>query len=131
MTMSGADRSFFRYQDNGGRDPVGEFLMEQINKGEQARITARIEFVESHGVSQSRRFVENLGKGLYVLKLHSKQNNPRVFMCNHPSVRGRFVMLHAYPKKTNKIPAAEADTARKRQKEVQDNPSKHIVEGHL
>jgi len=58
-----------------------------------------------------------LGKGLFELRLKSKEGIGRVFFCTRPG--RRIVMLHALVKKSQKTPAKELKLARQRQKEVQ------------
>ena len=119
--MSDGAWRFFRYRDKNGDDPVREFLEEQITHGEQGQILARMQMV--HAMVKGH-IVENLGGGLYALRAPNTPNNPRVFMCPHPKVRGSYVMLHAYRKKGDKIPESEKATARKRQNEVNEQPNK-------
>jgi len=85
--------------------------------------------VIEHGELVSGDIVENLGSGLYVLRAPNTPHNPRIFMCPHPKHLSSYVMLHAYRKKDVKIPDSEKRIATKRQKEVQDQPDKHIIEG--
>lgn len=126
--MSGVGWQFFRYRDKDGNDPVWLFLTELITDGERGQIVARMQAVMEQGTLVSGDIVENLPKeGLYVLRAPNTPNNPRIFMCLHPSVRRSYVMLHAYRKKDRKIPPAEMNTARKRRREVQDQPDRHII----
>ena len=60
-----------------------------------------------------------LGKGLFELRLKSKEGIGRVFFCTRPD--RRIMMLHSFVKKSAKTPAKELKTAQKRMKEVQAN----------
>jgi len=128
--MSDAGWRFFGYKDKNGRNPVLDFLMaEGITKGERGQIAARMQAVIEQGVQVSGDILENLGGGLYVLRVPNTPNNPRIFMCVLSNPRRSFVMLHAYRKKGNKIPEREMRIALKRQKEVQSQPDQHVFWG--
>jgi phage-related protein len=58
-----------------------------------------------------------MGKGLFELRMKSKEGIGRVFYCNQPG--RRVVMLHAIVKKSAKTPARELKVARQRMREVQ------------
>jgi len=58
-----------------------------------------------------------MGKGLFELRLKSKEGIGRVFFCTLPTQR--IMMLHAFLKKSPKTPARELKVARERMKEVQ------------
>jgi phage-related protein len=57
-----------------------------------------------------------MGKGLFELRLKSKEGIGRVFYGTVPG--HRIMMLHAFVKKTQKTPAKELRIARARLKEV-------------
>ena len=60
-----------------------------------------------------------LGKGLFELRLKSKEGIGRVF---HGILPGRrIIMLHAFVKKSQKTPAKELNIARARLKEVRED----------
>jgi phage-related protein len=60
-----------------------------------------------------------LGRGLFELRLQSKEGIGRVFFCTRPA--RRIVMLHCFVKKSAKTPARQLKVARERMKEVQAN----------
>jgi phage-related protein len=60
-----------------------------------------------------------MGKGLFELRLKSKEGIGRVFFCNRPE--RRIMMLHAFVKKSAKTPTQELKVARKRMGEVEAN----------
>jgi len=124
--MNGTRLQFLKYKDEKGNDPVWDFLKGEMTKAEIGRFVSRMEAVMEHYPMVSGNILENLGKGLHVLRMPNSPNNPRVFMCPHPNVRRSFVILHAYRKKGDKIPESEKRIAMKRQKEVQDQPNEYI-----
>ncbi len=58
-----------------------------------------------------------MGKGLFELRLKSKEGIGRVFCCNLPGQR--VMMLHTFVKKSVKTPTQELKVAHDRMKEVQ------------
>jgi phage-related protein len=60
-----------------------------------------------------------MGKGLFELRMKSKEGIGRVFFCNRPG--RRIMMLQAFVKKSGKTPARELKVARQRIREVQDD----------
>jgi len=124
--MNGAGWQFFKYKDETGNDPVGDFLKGEITDGERSQFTSRMQAVMEHGPTVSGDILENLGNDLYALRVPNTPNNPRVFICPVPDRRGGLVMLHAYQKHGKKIPGSEMRVAKKRQKEVQSQPEKYI-----
>lgn len=87
--------------------------------GIQARyihLTQRIlTFGPNLGMPHSRA----MGRGLFELRLKSKEGIGRVFYCN---LRGqRVMMLHAFVKKSAKTPTQELKIARDRMTEVQSD----------
>jgi len=85
--------------------------------GIQARyihLTQRIlVFGPNLGMPHSRA----MGRGLFELRLKSKEGIGRVFYCNLADQR--VMMLHAFVKKSAKTPDKELKIARDRMKEVQ------------
>jgi phage-related protein len=58
-----------------------------------------------------------MGKGLFELRMKSKEGIGRVFFCTRPG--RRIMMLHAFVKQSAKTPSKELKVARDRMKEVQ------------
>jgi phage-related protein len=87
--------------------------------GLQARYIHLAERMLIFGPNLGMPHTRALGKGLFELRLKSKEGIGRVFFCVL-SVR-RIVMLHAFVKKSSKTPANEMKIARTRQREVQAN----------
>jgi phage-related protein len=84
--------------------------------GFQARFVHLTERITAFGPDLGMPHTRPLGKGLFELRLKSKEGIGRVFFCN---LTGRRVMmLHAFVKKSAKTPAKELKIARGRMKEV-------------
>jgi phage-related protein len=60
-----------------------------------------------------------MGKGLFELRMKSKEGIGRVFFCTRP--HRRVMMLHAFVKKSAKTPPKELEVASGRMREVQAN----------
>lgn len=71
-----------------------------------------IEFGPNLGMPHTKA----LEKGLFELRVKSKEGIARVFYCTR--VKNRIVMLHHYVKKSQKTPKKELQLAMKRMKEV-------------
>jgi phage-related protein len=85
--------------------------------GIQARYIHLTERIETFGPNLGMPHSRAMGKGLFELRLKSKEGIGRVFHCILPNQR--VMMLHAFVKKTSKTPAKELSIARARAKEVQ------------
>jgi phage-related protein len=93
--------------------------IQEFPPGIQARyihLTARmLAFGPDLGMPHTR----GMGKGLFELRLKSKEGIGRVFFCTLPD--RRIMMLHTFVKKSAKTPARELRVARTRKREVQTN----------
>jgi len=81
-----------------------------------ARITERMQV---YGPNLGMPFTRSLGQGLFEIRTRGKEGIGRAFFC---TVIGRkIVILHAYIKKSQKIPARELEIARSRLEHVQED----------
>ena len=87
--------------------------------GLQARYIHLTERMITFGPDLGMPHTRAMGKGLFELRLKSKEGIGRVFFCLR-SAR-RIVMLHSFVKKSAKTPAKHLKVARKRMREVQEN----------
>jgi phage-related protein len=85
--------------------------------GLQARYIHLTERMLAFGPDLGMPHTRSMGKGLFELRLKSKEGIGRVFFCNRPDQL--IMMLHAFVKKSPKTPARELRVARERMKEVQ------------
>jgi phage-related protein len=90
--------------------------------GLQARYIHLTERMLTFGPDLGMPHTRAMGKGLFELRMKSKEGLGRVFFCTRRT--RRIVMLHAFVKKSAKTPARELKVARERMKEVQahDDP---------
>ena len=85
--------------------------------GIQARYIHLTQRMEAFGPDLGMPHTRAMGKGLFELRLKSREGIGRVFFCNRPA--WQIMMLHAFVKKSAKTPAKELKIARERMKEVQ------------
>lgn len=122
----GRDRwQLLRYKAKDGSDPVWDFITKVLSEAEQGQFKARVTELLDNGLGTRGEVLEKLGNNLYALRLPNTPNNPRFFLCAVTPMK--FVIVHAYPKHTRKIPPAEEGIARKRVAEVESNPKKFII----
>ena len=99
-------------------DDVQQAILE-FPPGIQARYIHLTERMLTFGPDLGMPHTQGMGKGLFELRLKSKEGIGRVFFCNRPD--RRIMMLHAFVKKSAKTPPKELKIARERMKEVQAN----------
>src|SRR5438477_12773959 len=97
-------------------DDVQQAILE-FPAGLQARYIHLTERMLTFGPDLGMPHTRAMGKGLFELRLKSKEGIGRVFFCNRPE--RRIMMLHAFAKKSAKTPARELKLARERLREVQ------------
>ena len=72
-----------------------------------------------HGPNIGMPHTKAIGNGLFELRLKGKEGIARVMYCT--LVNKKIQMLHAFIKKTDKIPLNELQIAKKRMKEVKND----------
>jgi len=85
--------------------------------GIRARYIHLTERIETFGPNLGMPHSRAMGKGLFELRMKSKEGIGRVFYCILPNQR--IMMLHAFVKKTSKTPPKELRIAQTRAKEAQ------------
>src|SRR5438309_5188778 len=91
----------------------------EFPSGLQARYVHLTERMLTFGPDLGMPHTRAMGKGLFELRMKSKEGIGRVFFCNRPE--RRIMMLQAFVKKSAKTPAKELKVARERMREVQAN----------
>ena len=87
--------------------------------GLQARYVHLTQRMVNFGPDLGMPHTRAMGKGLFELRMKSKEGIVRVFFGIRPN--RRIMMLHAFVKKSAKTPAKELKLARDRLREVQAN----------
>ena len=88
----------------------------KLPTGLLARYLRLTDLLVDFGPNLGMPHTRTLGEGLIELRVKAKEGIARVFYCS--VVEQRIVVLHAFVKKTQKIPKRELDTARRRLREV-------------
>ena len=81
-----------------------------------ARFLKYAERMQVFGPDLGMPHTRAMGEGLFELRIKSQEGIARVFYCTR--VGRRIVFLHQLVKKTDRTPAGELKTARKRMKEL-------------
>lgn len=100
------------YHDGGVQEKILAFP-----PGLQARYIHLTERMLVFGPDLGMPHTRAMGRGLFELRMKSKEGIGRVFFCNRPN--RRIMMLHAFVKKSAKTPARELKIARDRKREVE------------
>lgn len=96
------------YQDARGRRPVNEFL-DSLSPRDRARVVRTIELLKTYGTELSMPYARHLTGKLWELRVSSGRLTYRVLYFAHTG--HRFVLLHAFSKKTRKTPRREIEVA--------------------
>ena len=100
------------YQDSQGNIPVQDFICQQSAKVE-AKIYRHIDLLQDFGLSLGQPYIEKLaGSDVWELKIRYSSNYYRILY--FASSGRRFVLLHAFLKKTVKTPKNEVEIAQGR-----------------
>jgi phage-related protein len=103
---------FFRTKN--GKCPAEDFLY-SLNKSTAVKVYGTIELLKKHGIHLGEPFVKFIGEKIYELRVKDPDGIYRVL---YFAASGRkFVLLHGFVKKSQKIPRKEISTAKKRMKE--------------
>ena len=93
------------YQDSQGNIPVQDFICQQSAKVE-AKIYRHIDLLQDFGLSLGQPYIEKLaGSDVWELKIRHSSNRYRILYFT--SSGRKFVLLHAFLKKTDKTPKNE------------------------
>jgi len=103
------------YKTVRGTLPVREFVEKQ-GKATRSKVDRFVIMLRIYGPDLGMPYARYLGKGLYELRVRGK-NEVRVFYIAL-ATKDTVMLLHAFNKRTQKLPARELATARRRQKEL-------------
>lgn len=88
---------------------IDKFL-DGLEKGVRSRVLQVLEMLEMYGNEIGMPYSKSLGGGLFELRI-SGQVSIRIIYCFYQNYA---ILLHAFKKKTDKIPKRELDLAKKR-----------------
>jgi phage-related protein len=97
------------YKDEKGYSPVRAYLG-LVPKRQQDKTIAYLDRLKQVGFGLKRPIADNLGGGLGLYELRPDRN--RILYCFHR--RTQIILLHAFLKRTDKIPVREIEIALKR-----------------
>ena len=104
------------YYEENNKCPVFEFI-KALPPKEQAKILREIDLLEEFGLSLGLPHIKKLQgaySSLWELRIKHSTNNFRIFYFNY--IDGKFVLLHAMRKTSNKTPRGHLEIAFKRMK---------------
>ncbi len=100
------------YQDSQGNIPVQDFICKQSAKV-KAKILKYTDLLQELGLSLGQPYIEKLtGSDVWELRIRHGSNYYRIFY--FAFIGRRFVLLHAFLKKTRKTPNREIEIAQNR-----------------
>ncbi len=103
------------YQDEQARQPVNDFVASLPQK-DQARIYWTLDLLREFGLDLKMPYACPVHGKLWELRVQSGRNIYRIFYFAH--IERRFVLLHAFQKKTRKTPRKELAIAEWRLNDV-------------
>lgn len=101
------------YTTSSGKSPVMDFT-DQLQPRQKAKITRCMDMLEEYGPNIKEPHSKKLSGCKNLFELRSSGSSPVRLI--YSRVANKFLILHVFAKKTNKIPAREIDTALKRLK---------------
>ena len=109
------------YQEEDGKVPLVDWL-DALPDEAHDRCLARLALLEEKGHELRRPHAENLGGGLYELRIKFYRVNYRILYFFH----GRTVAVASHGlAKAGKLPLAEVERAREHRRKFQGNPDRH------
>lgn len=102
------------YKTKNGNSPVEEFL-ESLSSRQAANILEAMDYLKTFGLQLREPYVKFIGDKLYELRVKDSDGIYRVLY--FAASGKKFVMVHGFIKKTQKMPAKELQNAKKRMKE--------------
>lgn len=103
------------YQDEQEGQPVNDFIASLPQK-DQARIYWTLDLLRGFGLDLKMPYARSVHGKLWELRVQSGRNIYRIFYFAHTG--RRFVLLHAFQKKTRKTPRKELAIAERRLTDV-------------
>ena len=99
------------YTTNSGKSPIIDFI-DHLQASQKAKISRCIDLLEEYGPQTKEPHSKKLSGYTNLFELRSSGSSPVRLL--YSCLPNKFLVLHAFVKKTNKTPAKEIDTALKR-----------------
>ncbi len=93
---------------------IDKFL-DNLEKDTKSKVAQLFDMLEMFGSEIGMPYSKSLGNGLFELRISSKVSI-RIIYCFH---KNYVILLHAFIKKSDKIPKKELDLAKRRQKNIE------------
>ena len=106
--------------------PLVEWL-DALQEGARAQCFVRIERLEKLGHELRRPEAENLGRGIFELRMKHRGVNYRILYFFHGT--SVVVVSHGFSKQQARVPAGEIRLATRRKLAFESNPLKHSFRG--
>ena len=103
------------YRNDRGDAPVEKYILEQPEK-DRAKILVRLELLAEKGPTLKRPFADVLRGRLRELRVPRGRNQHRILYFF--VLRTKVILLHAFRKKTGKVPKREMEVAEVRMEEI-------------
>jgi phage-related protein len=103
--------SYEFYLDRAGHDPVKEFIL-SLDKKTRGKVLQTIHILSEFGPTLPFPYSSHVEGKLRELRCHYGNSLYRILY--YHDTEGTFILLHAFKKKTAKIPAKELAIARER-----------------
>lgn len=105
------------YRDERGREPAADFI-NALSKETQVKILRTIKLLKDYGVLLKEPYTKQVRGKIRELRLKDSQGSIRVLYFTYTG--RRFILLHGFIKKTDKIPEREIAIAEKRMNDFID-----------
>ena len=109
------------YRDDDGTSPLRQWLLTLQAKA-RAECVAALGLLENYGHELRRPYCENLGDGIYELRVKFRRVNLRMLYFFHE--RRAVVVTHGFAKE-REIPPREIELAKARMEALKANPEDH------
>ncbi|HSX15284.1 MAG TPA: type II toxin-antitoxin system RelE/ParE family toxin [Candidatus Saccharimonadales bacterium] len=105
-----------RYFTSERGEPLVEVFVRKQGEATISKIMRLFDLLELHGPQLGMPYSRYLGEGLYELRIRAR-NEVRIFYICQTAAK-ELVMLHAFNKRTQKLPAKDLALARMRQRKL-------------
>lgn len=102
------------YETQPDKSPIEVFIDDLRNKKAQAKIIRSFELLEKFGLAVGLPHIRKVGANLWELRVIFAGNQYRFLF--FPAAERQFVIVHAFQKKTRKLPRRDVELAIKRMK---------------
>lgn len=110
------------YIGSNGRYPVREYI-DNLTKKDRAKVLKYIEFLRENKGVLDEPYTKHVGGKIRELRVDFGRNKHRIFFFT--LINKKIILLHAYLKKTPKMPPEEFNRAKENYLEVINNKHKY------